>query len=61
MSARPLIVAAAFVAAALPSVDSRADAIEADHAIVASFEHIPDATLLDRHVTAGAHSVRWDG
>jgi len=31
----------------LPSVDSRADAIVADHTIVASFENIPDATVED--------------
>ncbi len=47
MSARPLIVAAALLAVVLPSVDSRADAIVAGHTIVASFEHIPDATVED--------------
>ncbi|MCK4409455.1 MAG: hypothetical protein KAW67_05190, partial [Candidatus Eisenbacteria sp.] len=47
MLARPLSVAAAFLAPVLPSVDSKADAIVADHTTVASFEHIPDATVED--------------
>ena len=45
MPARSLIAAAAVLAMALPSGDSRADAVVADHAVVAFFEHIPDEAV----------------
>ncbi len=47
MPVRPLILAAAVLVMALPSVDSWADAVVADHTIVASFEHIPVSTVED--------------
>jgi len=47
MPARILVVAVVVLTMALSSADSMADAVVADHSVVASFEHIPAATVED--------------